>query len=57
MTRRQFRTRAELERKMDAARQLRSETLARWIASALPPTVEVIRRIVLRITAYAPRRV
>ena len=56
MTRRHFRTRAELERKMDAARQLRAETVATWIGSAVPPTVGVIRRVVLLITAHAPRR-
>jgi hypothetical protein len=58
MTRALFETRAELERQMDAARQLRSETLASasWICSALFLAVRVIRRIMLWINAYAPRR-
>ena len=58
MTRKHFETRAELERQMDAARQLRAETLAGadWISSALAGAVGVIRRMVLRIAAHAPRQ-
>jgi hypothetical protein len=58
VTRKHFTTRAELERQMDAARQLRAETLAgaAWIFSALAGAVGVIRRMLLRITAHAPRQ-
>ena len=53
MIRRQFESRAELERQVDAARQLRTEILAgaAWIASALAAAVGVVRRMLLRITA------
>lgn len=58
MTRTHFRTRAELERQMDAARQLRAETLAgaSWSVSALVGAVGLIRRIVQRIAAATPRQ-
>jgi hypothetical protein len=48
--RRHFETRAELERQMEAARQLRAETLggATWIVSALAVAVGAIRRLLLR---------
>ena len=50
MIRRHFETRAELERQMEAARQLRAETLggATWIVSALAAAVGAIRRLLLR---------
>ena len=53
MTRNPFRTRAELERQMEAARQLRAETLAGagWIFSALAGLWTVIRRMLLRMPA------
>jgi hypothetical protein len=55
---RSFRTRAELERQIDAARQLRAETLggARWISGALAGVAGVIRRIMLRIGSHEPRQ-
>jgi hypothetical protein len=58
VARKHFETRADLERQMDAARQLRAETLggAGWIFSALAGAVEVIRRMMLRITSHGPRR-
>ena len=58
MTRQYFVTRTELERQMDAARQLRAETLAGagWIFSAFGSVAGVIRRIVRRTTAHAPRQ-
>ena len=41
-----FRTRAELERKMEAARQLRAETLggATWIFGGLTSALLLLRR-------------
>jgi hypothetical protein len=55
MMRRHFETRAELERQMEAARQLRAETLggAAWIVSGLAAVLGVIRRMLLRMTARA----
>jgi len=51
--RRHFETRAELERQMEAAHQLRAETLggATWIISALAPALGAIRGLLPRITA------
>lgn len=50
MIRRHFETRAELERQMEAARQLRAETRggATWIVSALAAAVGALRRLLLR---------
>ena len=56
MIRRHFRTRAELERQMDAARQLRSETLAGASRIFAAFAGAAIRRIWLRIAAHAPRQ-
>jgi len=59
MIRRHFETRAALQRQMDATRQLRVEILtgALWTLRALAGAALVIRRMVLRIAACAPRRV
>jgi hypothetical protein len=58
VTRTHFRTRAELERQMNAARQLRAEALAgaSWIVSALAGAEGLIHRIVQRVAAAAPRQ-
>lgn len=58
MTRRHFETRAELERQMEAARQLRAETLggASWIVSGLASVLDLIRRMLLRIVAREPHQ-
>ncbi|HEX6115410.1 MAG TPA: hypothetical protein VFZ10_24165 [Geminicoccaceae bacterium] len=52
MAKHHFRTRAELERQMDAARQLRAETLAggAWIIAALISALLVLRRVIVRST-------
>lgn len=59
MTRRHFETRAELERQMEAARQLRAETLggAAWIVSGLAAVLSMIRRMLLRMTARASNQI
>ena len=51
MVRTHFETRAELERQMGAARQLRAETLggATWIVSAFAGAVVAIRSLLLRV--------
>ena len=51
-----FRTRAELERQMDKARQLRAETVrgAAWIILGLLSTLAV-RRLILRLGGRAAR--
>jgi hypothetical protein len=58
MTRRHFETRAELERQMEAARQLRSETLggAAWIVSGLAAVLSMIRQMLLRIITREPHQ-
>lgn len=58
MARHHFETRAELERQMDAARQLRAETLggAAWICSALAGVLGAVRRLLLRIAANTLRQ-
>jgi hypothetical protein len=58
MTRRHFETRAELERQMDAARQLRAETLgdAAWIVSGLAAVLSMIRQMLLRIITREPHQ-
>lgn len=50
MPKHHFRTRAELERQMDAARQLRAETLAggAWIIVGLISALLVLRRVLHR---------
>jgi hypothetical protein len=60
MVRKHFETRAELERQMDAARQLRAEILggaiATWIVSALAGAVSVTRRTLLLIVSRGPHQ-
>ena len=56
MTRKHFDTRAQLERQMDAARQLRSETLAGAIRIVAAFAGAAVRRSWLRIVAHAPRQ-
>jgi hypothetical protein len=58
MTRRHFETRAELERQMEAARQLRAETLggAAWIVSGLAAVLSMIRQMLLRIITREPHQ-
>jgi len=58
VVRKHFETRAELERQMEAARQLRAETLggATWIVSALAAALSAIRRILLRIITREPHQ-
>lgn len=58
MTRRHFETRAELERQMEAARQLRAETLggAAWIVSVLAAALSMIRRMLLQIITREPHQ-
>jgi len=58
MTRRHFETRAELERQMEAARQLRAETLggAAWIVSGLAAVPSMIRQMLLRIITREPHQ-
>jgi hypothetical protein len=51
MGRRYFETYAELERQMNAARQLRSETLGGATWSALAAALGAIRGLLPRITA------
>ena len=53
-----FRTRAELERQLEAARQLRAETLggASWIASAILSAFQLLRRVVGLIATTGPRK-
>lgn len=53
-----FRTRAELERKMDAARQLRAETLGgvAWIGAALAGALAFVRRAIQPGSVDAARR-
>ena len=55
MIRKHFRTRVELERQIDVARQLRAGARAGagWIFSAVAGALWVIRRRVLRIIASA----
>jgi hypothetical protein len=48
MEHRQFRTRAQLERQMQAARQLRADTMARGFRGALESLSAVVRRMVDR---------
>lgn len=59
MTRRHFETRAELERQMEAARQLRAETLggAAWIVSGLAAVLSMNRQMLLRMTARASNQI
>lgn len=59
MTRRHFETRAELERPMEAARQLRAETLggAAWIVSGLAAVLSMIQQMLLRMTARASNQI
>lgn len=58
MTRRHFETRAELERQLEAARQLRAETLggAAWIVSGLAAVLSMIRQMLLRIITREPHQ-
>jgi len=58
MTRRHFETRAELERQMEAARQLRAETLggAAWVVSGLAAVLSMIRQMLLRIITREPHQ-
>jgi hypothetical protein len=58
MTRKHFETRAELERQMEAARQLRAETLggAAWIVSGLAAVLGMIWQMLLRIITREPHR-
>ena len=53
-----FRTRAQLELQMEAARQLRAETLggASWIVSAILSAFQLLRRMIGLIGAIAPRK-
>jgi len=53
-----FRTRAELERQLEAARQLRAEALggASWIVSAILRAFQFLRRAVGLIATTGPRR-
>jgi hypothetical protein len=52
-----FETRAELDRQMEAARQLRATTLAGagWIAGALNPALRALRRLIRLASASVPR--
>jgi hypothetical protein len=56
VNRKHFRTRAELERQMNAARQLRAETLAGAICIFAALAAAAIRRISLWIAARAPHQ-
>ena len=58
MAKHHFRTRAELERQMDAARQLRAETLAGcgWMIAGLLGLVLVVRRLIDRSATRTARR-
>ena len=58
MTRRHFETRAELERQMEAARQLRAENLggAAWVVSGLAAVLSMIRQMLLRIITREPHQ-
>ena len=53
-----FRTRAQLELQMEAARQLRAETLggASWIVSGLSSALQFLRRAIDLIGAGGPRK-
>lgn len=53
-----FRTRAQLELQMEAARQLRAETLggASWIVSGLSSALQFLRRALDLIGAGGPRK-
>lgn len=59
MDRTHFRTRAALERQIDAARQLRAETLggAAWIVSAFAAAFRAVRRLMRLLTTWTPRSV
>lgn len=58
MIRRHFRTRAELERHMAAAREVQAETLGgvAWLLRALAGAVAAIPRLLLRATIHWQRR-
>ena len=56
MIHRHFRTRAEIERQMLAARQLRSDMLADATRTVAAFAGTAIRRILLRIADHAPRQ-
>jgi hypothetical protein len=55
MTRNLFGTRAELERQMDAARQLRAESLAGPSRDLVAAAGAAVRRLLVRAVALAPR--
>lgn len=52
----QFRSGAELERQIEAGRQLRAETLGAWIVDAVGGGLAVIRRVILVITVGTARK-
>ena len=56
MIRTRFRTRAELERRIDAAKQLRAATLADASRNSFATAGAALRRLLVRIHALGPRR-
>jgi hypothetical protein len=56
MARKYFRTRAELERQIKKAHQIRAETASALILDGLASAMGLIWRIVARITTVSPRR-
>ena len=56
MARKHFRTRAELERQIEKARQIRAETASALILDGLTSAMGLIRRILARVTTVSPRR-
>jgi hypothetical protein len=56
MTQKGFRSRADLERQMDAARQLRAETLAGGSRDFVAAAGAAIHRLLVRTVAIVPRR-
>jgi hypothetical protein len=56
MARKHFRTRAELERQIEKAHQIRAETASALILDGLTSAIGLIRRILIRITTVSPRR-
>lgn len=51
-----FETRAALERQMEAARQLRSETLASTTRNAVARAMQAVRRVLVRGAARESRQ-
>ena len=56
MARNLFGSRAELERQMDAARQLRAESLAGASRDLVAAAGAAVHRLLVRAVALAPRR-